>query len=263
MDKKLPKDKLIPGTEARLRITKSHLPGVEAYKAYVASGSPKMNIEQLAALACEQQGGYSQSLLAGAFRTMVSTLYWAVRMGYEVDFGFGRTQLSVSGNFSEIGINGFDPELHRLEMTLCPSPRLQQCAAYRPVKVEFGNKSPLAPAPMYVSRKLSPKAPRDGSVNKLPAGSCNAFFIYGKRLMLMGDHPDVGVVLRCLSTGESTFYPTEEMHRNSVSCLCFTPVQPFTPGEWEAEITTQYSRSYRPVAEPRTGSLRFVVYEDE
>ena len=262
MDQELPKSELIEGAKALIQVTKSALPGVEACKAHVI-GRSTIDVKGLARIAHERGSAYNEELLVATFTAMKEALYWAVRQGKDVDFGFGRTMLTPVGKFDSVHTE-FDPELHSLEARLQPSPRLQQCAANRKVKNIHSEKSPADPFPALISTAITSKEANDAEThNRIPAGQPSQISIFGQRLRLMGDRPDVGLTLRCLDTGESYTISPRELIVNSVSRLCFTPKKPFTPGEWEATVVTQYSRTYRPTVVPRTATLTFTVEPQE
>ena len=83
--------------------------------------------------------------------------------------------------------------------------------------------------------------------------------IYGDRLKLAGDDPEVGLTLRSVETGEEHFYPAADMLVNSGQRLCFVPGFAFGAGEWEAIVCTQFTPTYHLYKEPRYGTLTFTV----
>ena len=80
------------------------------------------------------------------------------------------------------------------------------------------------PRPTYVSLRIQPRtSDSDEPYNQLPAGEHPFISIYGDRLKLAGDSPEVGLTLRSVETGDEHFYPAADMLVNSGQRLCFVP----------------------------------------
>ena len=176
-----------------------------------------------------------------------------------------RSMLTPLGAFNN-SEEDFDPERHSLEARLIPSPRLQQCAASCSVENTGKGKSTVDPVIAQVSLAFKAKiAAAERPFNQIPAGRPNQLSIHGRNLKLMGSHPEVGITIRCLATGESYFFPLnkkneDQLVANSVSRLCILPRITFTPGTWEVSVATQYSRTYKPVKYLRIARRQFEVY---
>ena len=176
-----------------------------------------------------------------------------------------RSMLTPLGAFNN-SEEDFDPKRHSLEARLIPSPRLQQCAASCSVENTGKGKSTVDPVIAQVSLAFKAKiAAAERPFNQIPAGRPNQLSIHGKNLKLMGSHPEVGITIRCLATGESYFFPLnkkneDQLVANSVSRLCILPRITFTPGTWEVSVATQYSRTYKPVKYLRIARRQFEVY---
>lgn len=260
MDKELPKSQLSGVGPARvlLRVSESHLPGTDTYKAHVTV-RVTLNEEELADRLIKSGSFLRKETLLQAFRLMKSEVYRAMEDGFNVDFGLGRTELTVSGNFSS-EYDKFDPKLHTLTPRLRPSPRMHQLAASIPAEIIGSSTKVNVPQPSNISLSIEPYSRDDPQpFNTLPAGRHPHVSIYGRRLKLMGDLPEVGLTIRCLATNESYFLTANDLVVNSSVRLCFTPVVPFTAGKWEALICTQFNPSYRLYKKARLATLSFTV----
>lgn len=259
MDKELPESalRLIPRI-ADIRVSKSYLPGSKSYKANVTFRHT-IDIEAIAERIAKRGSEFRKETFITAFNIIKNEIYNAIEDGFNVDFGFGRTEITVNGRFESIG-EKFDRKKHTLTPCLRPSPQLKQRTARIPAEnISYGIFA-NAPRPAYVSLRIEPRTSDSTEpYNQLPAGPHHFISIYGDRLKLMGDLPGVGVLLRCVATGEEYFFPPNEMSINTSVRLCFTPGIDFTPGEWEATVGSQYNPSYRPYKQERYGYLTFTV----
>ena len=239
MDKELPKSQLIniPPRRVLFRISKSYLPGVKAYKANVVVRNT-LNDEDIANRLVKSGCSFRKDTLLTSFRIMVSEIYKATEDGYNVDFGLGKTELTINGPF-ESEYEKFDPEKHTITTKLRPSPRLHQVTSHIPAENIGLSTNVNCPRPQYISLAIEPRSNDDESpYNQIPAGDHPHVSIYGSRMKLMGDQPEVGLTIRSLETGEEYFLTAKDLIINSSVRLCFTPVIPFTAGKWEAIINT-------------------------
>ena len=188
---------------------------------------------------------------------MIGEIYNAIKDGFNVDFGLGRVEVSVNGSFTS-AYDKFDRNSHQLVPSLRPSPRLRQEIGRIPAEVEHFN--PHGPCPNNISTDIRPyKREDEMPFNTLEPGLPPHVSIFGSRLKLMGDLPGVGLTLRCLETGESYFIEPDSLIINSTVRLCFVPAIPFTTGDWEVEIASQFNPSYRLYTSVRRKVLPFSV----
>lgn len=259
MDKELHESDLksIPA-KSYIRVCQSYLPGYKGYRGSVIFRRT-IGIETIAERIAEKGSEFRKETFITTFNIIKQEIYEALEDGFNVDFGFGRTELSPNGGFEYLG-EKFDRKKHMLVPNLRPSPQLKQRVARIPVENITHETFANAPRPSYVSLKIEPRTSDSTEpYNQLPAGRHSFISIYGSRLTLMGDLPRVGVLLRCVATGEEYFYPPSEMSVNSLNRLCFLPDIDFTPGEWEAIVGSQFNPSYRPYKQERYGYLTFTV----
>lgn len=260
MDKELPKSELPkPLRKLSFRVNKSHLPGNESYKGSVV-WQRTLSIEDIALRVVEKRSEYRKETLVTTFNLLKREIYDAIEEGFNVDFGFGRTEITLNGSFESL-YEKFDPERHTLAPRLRPAPQLKQRvgnlkAENETYQLDYNSQ----PRPQYVSLRIQPRTPdSDEPYNQLPAGEHHFISIYGDRLKLVGDHPSVGLTLRRPDGSEEHFYPPSEVFINTAGRLCFTPGFAFTEGEWEAIVLTQYNPTSHHYKTPRLGTLLFTV----
>ena len=101
MDKEIPKSELPkPFRKLSLRVSKSHLPGNASYKGSVV-WQRTLSIDDIAARVVDKRSEYRKETLITTFNLLKREIYDAIEEGYNVDFGFGRTELTVNGPFRE------------------------------------------------------------------------------------------------------------------------------------------------------------------
>ena len=188
---------------------------------------------------------------------MLEEIYGAIEDGFNVDFGLGRTELTVGGRF-KTEFEKFDRERHAIRINLRPSPRLNQLADWFPAEViQF---FPNAPLPNEVSIHNDRYLNQEGrEFCVIPAGYTLPLFIHGKRLKVMGDHPDVGIVIRQEEGEKKYFIEPRMVFINESPSLAFLPPELLTPGRWVVEVWSQYNASYRLYKEPRMGMVTLTV----
>ena len=119
MDKELPKSELPkPLGKMHIRVSKSHLPGNESYKGSVV-WQRTLDIEDIARRVVEKRSEYRPETLVTTFNLLKREIYDAIEEGFNVDFGFGRTEITLNGSFESL-YEKFDPERHTLAPRLRP-----------------------------------------------------------------------------------------------------------------------------------------------
>lgn len=260
MDKELPETFFsVSSHKTFIRVSESNLPGTGTLKGNVVNRHT-IRVEDLADRLKKDGCPYRKETLISAYRLMVQEIYKATGEGFNVDFDLGRTELTVNGSFTSTA-DPFDSARHTLIPRLRPSPRLRQVAAHIPAENTGPDLFENAPRPNEITVDKQPYRHKKTAApfNELPAGEAVFVSVFGQRLRLMGDLPDVGITLRCLETGEEYPVDMRDLVINSRTRLCFIPRIPFTPGEWEVVIGTQYNPSYRLYKQVRTATLPFIV----
>ena len=172
MDKELPKSELPkPFRKLSLRVSKSHLPGNASYKGSVV-WQRTLSIDDIAARVVDKRSEYRKETLITTFNLLKREIYDAIEEGYNVDFGFGRTELTVNGPFESL-YEKFDPNRHTLAPRLRPAPELKQRVAnLRAVNETYQLDYNSQPRPAYVSLRIQPRTPdRAEPYNQLGSGS--------------------------------------------------------------------------------------------
>ena len=150
MDKELPESALgIKPPKSYIRISKNNLPGYKGYKASVIFRST-IGIETIAERIVKKRNVYGKETLVTAFNIIKNEIYEAIEEGFNVDFGFGRTEITASGSFESLG-EKFNRKKHTLTPCLRPSPQLKQRTARIPV--ENITQETFANAPRPADRK--------------------------------------------------------------------------------------------------------------
>ena len=259
MDKELHESDLGPKpSRAYITLRKSNLPGSKSYTASVLYRST-IDIEAIAERIVEKGSEFCKETFVMAFNTIKEEIYDAIEDGYNVDFGFGRTELTVTGSFERLN-QPADRKRHHLSPSLRPSPRLRQQVKRVPLKTQVESRSRNAPHPAYVSLEMAPRTSESTEpYNQLPPGRHPFINIYGGRLTLKGDLPVVGITLRSLETGASYFFPPQKVVINSIQRLGFVSNIDFTPGEWEVVVASQFTPTYHLYKKERCGSFIFTV----
>ena len=156
MDKELPESALgIKPPKSYIRVSKSNLPGYKGYKASVIFRST-IGIETIAERIVKKRNVYGKETLVTAFNIIKNEIYEAIEEGFNVDFGFGRTEITASGSFESLG-EKFNRKKHTLTPCLRPSPQLKQRTARIPVENTTQETFANAPRPAYVSLKIEPR----------------------------------------------------------------------------------------------------------
>ena len=101
MDQEIPQSELPQRpNRLRFRVGKSHLPGSDGYKGSVAD-QRTLSIDDIAGRVVRKRTEYRQATLVSTFNLLKEEIYLALGEGLNVDFGFGRTDLTLRGAFEQ------------------------------------------------------------------------------------------------------------------------------------------------------------------
>lgn len=258
MDKELPKSDLpVKPVKLFIHLTKSQLPGQGTFYRGTLPHHPTLSLDDIAERAVKARTSYRHSTFIETFNIMLDEIYNAINDGFNVDFGLGRTELIVSGRFASEN-SKFDRKIHSIGIRLRPSPRLNQLAGLFPAEVH--DNTPNAPRPSEVSIYNDDYLRQEGrQFCVIPAGYTLPLFIHGRRLKLMGDAPEVGIVIRQEEGDKQYFIAPQKVFINESTRLAFMLPEALTPGSWVAEVWSQYNPSYRPYHTARMGDVSFTV----
>lgn len=260
MDKELPKSQMLvkPG-KLFIKLSKSQLPGQEPFFKGTLPNHPTLTIEDIATRAVKARSSYRHGTFVEVFRTMIDEMYNAIEDGFNVDFGLGRTELIVTGRFNSPN-DKFDRERHAIRANFRPSPRLNQLTDWFPAEVS--NFYENAPLPNEVS--IYNERHNDGMAYEfccIPPDYTLPLFIHGRRVKVMGDHPEVGIVIRQEEGDKRYFIEPRFVFINEAAHLAFQVPEPLTPGKWVAEVHSQYTPTYHLYKKPRAGVVTFTVLD--
>lgn len=257
MDKKIPEKALEGLAPVPLHISLQTTPAGETYYKATVRHRNTIGIDKIINRIVAKRTELRASTLQNAYQMVCDEIYCALEEGFNVDFGLGRTDLSVGGTFVNAG-DDFDPDRHAFSFHLRPSPRLMQLAEH--LKGDNFNGPQRAPQPATIRPAIPEQWPVDKKLGKALPYGCPSFEVEGEQLKIMGEHPDTGLTLRRLS--DDSLLPASDFHLyiNHPTRLVVFLRTPLERGEWELTISTQYSRNYLLYKEPRKGTLRFTVY---
>lgn len=260
MDKELPESKMAvrPG-KLFVNLTPSQLPGQEPFYKGTLPHHPTLEVEDIARRAVKNRSSFSHGTLVAAFHTMMEEVYGAIEDGFNVDFGLGRTEMTVGGRFKS-PFDKFDRKRHAIRIKLRPSPRLNQLADWFPVEVKSGY--PNAPLPNEVSIHNDPYSRQEGrEFCVIPADYRLPLFIHGRRLKIMGDDPSNGLLIRQEEGEKQYFIEPHMVFINMSTQLAFMLPEALTPGRWVVEVHSQYSPNYILYKTPRVGYVSLTVMD--
>lgn len=266
-------DKALPDSEMRKKV-KPHrvminltqgqpLPGMKPFYRGTIPFRRTLSLDDIAESIFKQRTEYRKETLVTTYRLMNDAIYEAFEQGFNVDFGLGRTELTVKGQFSAPA-DPFDRKRHSLQVHLRPSPRFLQIADSLPAETRYTDVHKLFINEVSTVQESyryqpEPKLP----FNQLPAGS-RFFYLHGGNIRLLGEDERVGITLRNLESGEEWFFPLSPsyfpVNEASAVTLLLPEDFPLTAGEWELQLATQFNPSFRHYKIPRTVVHSFTVY---
>lgn len=260
MDKELPKSKMTvkPG-KLFVKLSKSQLPRQKPFYKGTLPNHPTLTIEDIAARAVKARSSYRHGTFVEVFRTMIEEMYGAIHDGFNVDFGLGRTELTVTGRFNA-PTDKFDRAKHAIRANFRPSPRLNQLIDSFPAEVSNFNANAPLPNELSIYNERHEKG-HAYEFCCIPSDYTLPLFIHGQRVKVMGDHPDVGIVIRQEEGDKRYFIEPRFVFINQTMRLAFMIPEVLTPGRWVAEVHSQYTPTYHLYKKPRVGTVAFTVLD--
>lgn len=243
----------------RFRIMQSNLPGQEdTYSASVIRRNT-LTIDNLINRLVERGTEYRPETLRSAFDLIKREIYEAIDNGYNVDFDFGRVDVTLGGAFVHPS-DRYDADAHLLQPRLNPSPLMKQRVARLKGINDTYNASRNGLQLEYITDASLPiPSGEAGNRNVIPTDFKGMLSIYGRYIRISGDNPANGLAFHCQETGETHTVRPDELLYNTASRLIVCPTFPLTEGTWTLTVTTQYSRNYHTVRQPRQATLHFQV----
>lgn len=255
-DSDLKKNNQVP---VRFRIVKSNLPGQEETYSASVIRRDTLSIDELICRITEKRSELRPETLRAAFDLIKREIYDAIDNGYNVDFDFGRIDVSLGGAFVHPS-DRYDADAHLLQPRLNPSPLMKQRVARLKGINDTYNASRNGLQLEYITDANLPISSGEaGNRNVIPTDFKGMLSIYGRYIRISGDNPANGLAFHCQETGETYTVSPNELLYNTASRLIVCPTFPLTEGSWTLSVTTQYSRNRHLTQVPRKATLRFQV----
>lgn len=253
MDKEIDKERLKKLNPIPLRLSKQTMPNGTVYYRGNVKALKTVDIQEIARRIVEDRSEIRESTFIHTYGLIKEQIYEALARGENVDLGFGQLSIRVKGQFESVH-DSFDPERNAFNIVFTPSARTRQLEqhlrAYK--QTEPTRRHPiLTEVCTYDSM-----GNRDAAFNTVRSDNPYIHLI-GSNIKVMGDHPDCKLRFRS-ADGETVVEPAVLVlnERNHLLAGLRTPL---TPGEWTAELGTQFQFSYHLYKEPRYTSLDFTV----
>lgn len=260
MDEPIPEETLPkPMTRVYIRVSK----GTKNIRGKVIR-RPTLTLEELANRIADKGSKYSQDTLLDVFRIMTDEVYQGIADGFNVDFGLGKTELSIGGEFATVDAT-VDKKRNFIKGHLLSSPRLKQYSSNLPMKNVTQNMEEIKPELIEISLNVNPTPSETlatANLNVLPAGKQLHVSIFGKHLKVSGKLPGCGITIRNLDKKKEYFISKDDLVVNTDTRLCIMPEFVFTPGKWEAVVSAQFILPHKAFRKLRSFTLPFVVEEN-
>lgn len=157
--------------------------------------------------------------------------------------------LVISGTFIGSAAQ-FDPELHKLSVSHTLIAEVRE--ALKRVQITILG---VAQSDPLISKVYNVAT---GEVNQTvtPGGGLN---LEGFRLRIEGDAEGVGIRFRAFQGGEVVAVPMTSILINNPSAISLIVPASLAPGDYQLELTTQYSPSNGMLKQPRTTVFQLVL----
>lgn len=246
-------------TPVRFRVVQSNLPGQEDTYSATVVRRDTLTIDDLIRRIMGKRSELRPETLRTVFSLIKNELYEALEDGYNVDFEFGRVDVTVGGAFVHPS-DRYDADTHLLQPRLNPSPLMKQRVARLKGINDTYNASRNGLQLEYITDANLPiPSGEAGNRNVIPTDFKGMLSIYGRYIRISGDNPANGLTFHCQETGETYTVRPNELLYNTASRLIVCPTFPLTEGSWTLTVTTQYSRNRHLTQVPRKATLRFQV----
>lgn len=248
-------------TPVRFRVVQSNLPGQEDTYSATVVRRDTLTIDDLIRRIMEKRSELRPETLRTVFSLIKNELYEALEDGYNVDFEFGRVDVTLGGAFVHPS-DRYDADAHLLQPRLNPSPLMKQRVARLKGINDTYNSSRNGLQLEYITDASLPiPSGEAGNRNVIPTDFKGMLSIYGRYIRISGDNPANGLAFHCQETGETHTVRPDELLYNTASRLIVCPTFPLTEGTWTLTVTTQYSRNRHLTQVPRKATLRFQVID--
>lgn len=243
----------------RFRVVQSNLPGQEDTYSAIVVRRDTLTIDDLIRRIMEKRSELRPETLRTVFSLIKNELYDALEDGYNIDFEFGRVDVTVGGAFVHPS-DRYDADAHLLQPRLNPSPLMKQRVARLKGINDTYNAARNGLQLEYITDASLPiPSGEAGNRNVIPTDFKGMLSIYGRYIRISGDDPANGLAFHCQETDETYIVRPDELLYNTASRLIVCPTFPLTKGFWTLTVTTQYSRNRHLTQVPRKATLHFQV----
>lgn len=205
----------------------------DRYGRVVSPGS--MNEDDLIRMAVERRTDLSPHTLKAALEILKELAHEQILNGTAVTFGLSHYSAAVNGVFMG-DHDSWDPARHRLSLRIEPNAALRD--DLQNVDVVLRGPATTGPVINTVTDKST------DSMNSIitPGG---IVYLEGKRLMITGDAPEVGLRLISIPDQDIINIPTTAIFDNYPSKLGILLPVDLPAGKYNIELCTQYSKSHK------------------
>lgn len=232
---------------------------VELYDLAITPGSNKyfgkvvtkrfLKEDDLVNIAVKRRTELNATTLRAAIEILQEVAMEELLNGASVNFGPGVFKLAVNGAFMSEKPE-WNKEEHKLVLQVTPTTRLSRLMEDVEVNV----------------RGVAQVTTCINTVRELPNGIINeaitrgnAVELKGTKLKISGDSPDNGIKLINTANGEVTSIPPERIVTNFPKNIVFILPESVEPGNYQLEITTQYSNASTNTKQSRSYRLSSIV----
>lgn len=207
------------------------------------------SVEDLARIVVARRTDLNFNTLVNAYNLLKDAAIEELVNGSNVGFGLGIGGLAISGTFIGSGAQ-FDPAVHKLSVTHTLSAEVRE--ALKRVQITILGTAQNDP---LISKVINVAT---GETNQtiLPGGGLN---LEGVRIRVEGDAEGVGIRFRPFGGGEPVEVPLTSLLINNPSAISLIVPASLTPGDYNLELTTQYSPGSALLKQPRTTVFQQVL----
>lgn len=207
------------------------------------------SLEDLARLAVAKRTDLNLNTLINAYNLLKEVAIQELINGSNVEFGLGIDGLVINGVFIGEGAQ-FDPKEHKLSISHSLIAEVRE--ALKRVQI---NVIGVAKNDPLISKVYNVTT---GEWNQTitPGGGLN---LEGIRIRIEGDVEGVGLRFRPFDGGEAVEVPMTSVLINKPSAISLIVPSALAPGDYNLELTTQYSPSNALLKQPRSTVFQYVL----
>lgn len=207
------------------------------------------SVEDLARLVVAARTDLNLNTLITSYNLLKEVAIQELINGSNVQFGLGIDGLVISGTF--IGTTAqFDPAVHKISVSHTLTSDVREALK----RVQITVLGPVKNDP--VIGKAVNVATEEVNQTITPGGGLN---LEGSRIRIEGEDETVGIRFRPFGGGEAVEVPRTSLLVNNPSAISLIVPAVLTPGNYNLELTTQYSPSNGLLKQPRSTVFEHVL----